>query len=127
MEICSIFQTEVYCVPTQWMIIHCNSPINENWNEKLKNLFFKNENSNYVDNILFDWEINEKKEKLKKLYIVSRPNFFQKMIESYDKKIKQGTRGRLVIWFIGNLEDEFSTLLLKELPFDVGNLVKKYK
>jgi hypothetical protein len=72
----------------------------------------------------------------KALYKAARPLLLQKFSSLYDAayvvkpilvirflttSISEGTRGRLVIWFIGDTTNACSSLLLEEMPLDLSN------
>lgn len=59
---------------------------------------------------------------MKDFYIKIRPKLLDMFNLSYDISISNGTKGRIVVWVIGNLNHKYSSLLLNELPLDISNL-----
>jgi tetratricopeptide (TPR) repeat protein len=117
MDASIILQTELLCVPTQWLFVDMTR------DHRVKGWISPLDKTNAIDYLTFQHEelsSNNPKE-FKKLYKASRPNFLEQFGGLYDKSIKDGTRGRLAVWFIGDLDDEWSAALLSELPLDLAN------
>lgn len=55
------------------------------------------------------------------MYISRRPSLLGSFVKLYDEGIKKGTKGRVVIWMISDIENDFSTMLLTELGLDISN------
>jgi len=60
---------------------------------------------------------------LKQYYIESRPSVLRAVFASFDARRSQGSRGRLVVWVVGDAEDPFGRLILTELPLDISQAV----
>lgn len=60
------------------------------------------------------------KEKYVKEY---RPVLLKNLVEALRKRNKiENNKGRLVVWFLGNIAKALHCVLLNELPFDFGKL-----
>jgi hypothetical protein len=58
---------------------------------------------------------------MKREYIKVRPLIMKSFLESYNIRIKEGTKGRLVVWVVGDLNFRWSTHLIQQIPFDLGS------
>jgi hypothetical protein len=157
MELCCILQTEVYCVPTQLLLIDCRIPSLSFNSDRLCSLMKEELTGLSLDYLLMDLvtlyssgisseyqgilpilgedsrdltPINLTDEKSAKLhYIKNRAFILHKISELHSKRLKEGSRGRIVVWLIGSLELEdtkssfgsWSSFIVNELALDIGN------
>jgi tetratricopeptide (TPR) repeat protein len=119
MDASVLLQTELQCVPTQWLFVDCTR------DQRVANWIKDNKE---VDYLPFIWpddiaqnETPPSYRTMKRWYIQRRPQFLQRFSTLYDQRTREGTRGRLVIWFVGDTADVFSALLLSEVPLDISN------
>lgn len=121
MDCCCLLQTEPRCVPTQWLVFDCTpSGRCSEW--------FREDKEKTIDYIWLRHGLDRTPPDadtapVKRAFIDLRPTAVAAMLDTYRSRRNFGSGGRLVIWFIGDVSDSFSTLLLAELPLDLSNVI----
>lgn len=120
-----LLQTELQCVPTQWILVDCTPEHAVNkWLHELPD-------ANFID--VLPVERFNISGSLKESYVQSRPLLLKRFSELYELgwvhctvlaycgSVKTGSRARLVLWFVGDVSDPASSLFLREFPLDCAN------
>lgn len=116
----SLLQTEALSVPTQWFILDCTAQ------GEVKS-WITEDQAPSVDCCLLPRPAGgvaaDSVEALKRAIIEARPAVLAQLADSYERRCRDGTEGRLVIWVIAELSDALGALALAELPIDLSNRI----
>ncbi len=109
----AILQTEAVCVPTQWFIIDCTtSGRAAQW--------LRADLGNAIDYLHLTAHHDVDAAAAKATLIALRPKALHALYEAHDRRVREGTKGRLVVWVIADLAEPLGNRLLAELPLDVA-------
>lgn len=116
----SLLQTEALSVPTQWFILDCTA-------QGEVRSWIAEDQAPSVDCCLLPRPAGagaaDSVEALKRWLIGARPAVLAQLADSYERRFRDGTEGRLVIWVIADLSDALGALALAELPIDLSNRI----
>lgn len=115
----NLLQTEALCVPTQWVILDCTP-------EAVARPWLRKDVGDSIDFIELpraELEPGASAEAIKRALIAARPKVTGALLDAFERRKREGTHGRLVIWVIADLDDPLGRAALVELPLDLANLM----
>eukprot|EP01129_Flabellula_baltica_P001556 TRINITY_DN11513_c0_g1_i1.p1 TRINITY_DN11513_c0_g1~~TRINITY_DN11513_c0_g1_i1.p1 ORF type:complete len:769 (+),score=140.61 TRINITY_DN11513_c0_g1_i1:50-2308(+) len=108
-----ILQSEILCVPTLWIVIDVSV---SGFVERILDRHILNDKTDTFFAYLraYDPFVDTKKE-----YMDIREGIIQRVIDVVESDHR--SKNRIVIWVVGEIEDNSSSFLLRELPLDISN------
>src|SRR3954462_11498292 len=111
----AMLQTEALCVPTQWVVFDCTA-------DGRAGGWLSADLANEID-YLHQPPRAKAAQDTKAALIAQRPGALRAVLDAHERRRAQGSKGRVVVWFIADLSDSAGRRMLAELPLDLANVL----